>query len=233
VREGHPPPGGVPSEARVVFVTGGTGYLGRPTVETLVRGGHVVHALARRGSEPKVPHGALVVTGDALDGASYAHSVPRGATFVHLVGTPHPNPSKAAEFLSVDLASARAATTAAATAGARHFVYVSVAHPAPVMRAYVEARQRGEALVEALGIPATVLRPWYVLGPGHRWPYALVPIYAVLRRLPATRAGAERLGLVTRAQMVGALVAAVEHPPPSGVRVVDVPGIRQATREAA
>ena len=23
----------------------------------------------------------------------------------------------------------------------------------------------------------TILRPWYVLGPGHRWPYALKPMY--------------------------------------------------------
>jgi uncharacterized protein YbjT (DUF2867 family) len=111
-------------------------------------------------------------------------------------------------------------------ARARHLVYVSVAHPAPVMRAYIAVRQEGEALVATSGIRATILRPWYVLGPGHRWPYVLVPAYAVLRRLPATRAGAERLGLVTHEQMVAALVRVVEAPPDSGVRIVEVPEIR-------
>ena len=106
-------------------------------------------------------------------------------------------------------------------------MYLSVAQPAPVMRAYVAVRQQGEALIGAAAVNATVLRPWYVLGPGHRWPYLLLPFYAVLRRFPLTRPGAERLGLVTRAQMVAALVRAVEEPP-SGIRIVDVPEIRRA-----
>ena len=105
---------------------------------------------------------------------------------------------------------------------------MSVAHPAPVMRAYIAARQEGGSLVKASGIPVTILRPWYVLGPGHRWPYLLVPVYTTLRWLPATRGGAERLGLVTRRAMIAALVRAVETPPAEGVRIVEVPEIRRA-----
>jgi len=208
-----------------VFVTGGTGYLGRALVEVLHRRGHSVHALVRPGSERKLPPGAIAIVGDALDAATFAPAIPSRATIVHLVGTPHPSPAKSTEFERVDLQSIRATTAAAV--GASHLVYVSVAHPAPVMRAYIAARQAGEALVRATGIPATILRPWYVLGPGHRWPYALVPIYAMLRLLPAMRDGAARLGLVTRDQMIAALVAAVESNP-AGVRVVDVPAIRAA-----
>ena len=113
--------------------------------------------------------------------------------------------------------------------GALQLVYVSVAHPAPLMRAYVEVRSAGEAAIRSAGLTATILRPWYVLGPGHRWPIALVPIYAAARLVPSLRAGAERLGLVTLAQMVAALVAAVEHPPaPGAIRIVEVPEIRRA-----
>lgn len=56
--------------------------------------------------------------------------------------------------------------------------------------------------------------------------YVLLPIYAVLRRLPAKRESAERLGLVSRQAMVGALVNAVAMAPVRGVRVVEVPEIR-------
>lgn len=209
-----------------MFVTGGTGYIGRPLIEALLQRGHRVQALVRPGSEGKLPRDALPVMGNALDDATFASAIPPSATVVHLVGTPHPNPSKALDFEQVDLASIRATVAAAERAGVRHLVYLSVAQPAPVMRAYIAARQQGEALVQASGIPATILRPWYVLGPGHYWPYALVPVYAVLRWLPATRAGAERLGLVTRPQMVAALVRAVEVPP-VGTRLVEVPEIRQ------
>jgi hypothetical protein len=65
-----------------------------------------------------------------------------------------------------------------------------------------------------------------VLGEGHRWAYALVPLYSLARQVPAWRAGAERLGLVTHEQMIRALVAAVEAPV-QGVRIVEVPEIRK------
>jgi len=214
--------------ARPVLVTGGTGYIGRPLIEALIDRGYPVHALVRPGSEARLPSGAMRVSGDALDAGSFAAAIPAGATMVHLVGTPHPNPSKADEFQRVDLGSIRAAATAAQLAQASHIVYVSVAHPAPVMEAYIAARTEGEAAVAATGIPATIVRPWYVIGPGHRWPVLLLPAYALLRLLPATRETAERLGLVTRAQMIAALLDAVANPPAAGMRVVEVPEIRRA-----
>jgi uncharacterized protein YbjT (DUF2867 family) len=210
-----------------VFVTGATGYMGRRLCQELVARGHRVRGLARPGSEGRLAAGCEAVAGNALDAASYRDAAAGCDTLVHLVGVAHPSPAKAAEFRSVDLVSAREAVTAALHAGVRHFVYVGVAHPAPVMRAYIEARREAEEVVRASGIAATVLRPWYVLGPGHRWPYALLPAYWLLEALPATRESARRLGLVTLPQMVRALAAAVDDPP-QGVRVIGVPGIRSA-----
>ena len=211
--------------SRRVFVTGGTGYLGRALIETLIHRGHHVRALVRPGSESKVPLGAERVTGNALDSGGWAATVASADTLVHLVGTPHPSPAKAAEFQAVDLPSIRAAVAAAVTARVSHFVYVSVAHPAPIMHAYIAVRSEGEALIQANGLNTTILRPWYVLGDGHQWAYALIPLYAIARQVPAWRAGAERLGLVTHEQMVHALVGAVESPA-QGVRIVEVPAIR-------
>jgi len=56
----------------------------------------------------------------------------------------------------------------------------------------------------------------------------LLPVYAILRRVPMTRPGAERLGLVTRRMMIAALVRAIEMPPAEAVRTMEVPEIRQA-----
>lgn len=216
-----------------VFLTGGTGYMGRTLGAALVARGHRVRALVRPGSERRLPPGVAAVVGDALQAESYHGAVARGETLVQLVGTPHPGPGKAAEFARVDLPSGRAAVTAAVAARVAQLVYVSVAQPAPVMGAYLAVRAAVEAEIRsaqaAHGLAATVLRPWYVLGPGHRWPYLLVPLYALGRALPATRAGATRLGLVTLTAMVAALVQAIESPPgPAEVRVWEVPRIRAA-----
>jgi uncharacterized protein YbjT (DUF2867 family) len=215
-------------QKRSVFVSGGTGYMGRPLVEKLVGKGHEVRVLARPGSEKKVPGGAVTVRGSALDGTTFSAGAAAADTFVHLTGVAHPAPWKGREFRAIDFASLRATLNAAVSAGASHFVYVSVAHPAPVMREYIQVRSECEELLRASGIPSTILRPWYVLGPGHRWPLAIKPVYRLLETLPSTRESARRLGLLTLEQMVSALGWAVENSSPE-MRILDVPAIRELT----
>ena len=212
---------------RHVFVTGGTGYMGRRVVGELLGRGHEVRALVRPGSEGKLPSGCEAVSGNALDERSFAPRVAPADTFLQLVGVAHPSPAKAAEFRSVDLVSAKASAKAAAAAGVSHFVYVSVAQPAPVMKAYVAARAEGEAAIRSAGLNATFVRPWYVLGPGHRWPYVVLPVFRLLQVLPATRDTARRLYPVTLARIVATLVAAVENPA-EGIRIIETPEIRRA-----
>jgi uncharacterized protein YbjT (DUF2867 family) len=183
--------------------------------------------LARPGSEKKVTAGAQAVCGDALEAESFAAWIPPADTFVHLVGTAHPAPWKEREFRAVDLASLRASARAAAAAGVSHFVYVSVAHPAPVIKAYIRVRTECEEILASQPFPCTILRPWYVLGPGQWWPASLKPIYALWQAVPATREGALRLGLVSLPQIVRALVWAGENPP-ERTRVLEVPAIRAA-----
>jgi uncharacterized protein YbjT (DUF2867 family) len=216
-------------QKRQVFVAGGTGYVGSQLIPALMARGHQVRALVREGSEGKLPAGCTVVTGDALREETYADKIAPADTFVQLVGVSHPSPAKAQQFREIDFVAARGAVNAAKAAGVRHFVYVSVAHPAPVMKGYVAVREECESLIRASGMGATILRPWYVLGPGHRWPYLLIPAYWLLRQIPSTREGARRLGLVTIEQMVAALASAVENPS-ERLCVVDVPQIQEFKR---
>jgi uncharacterized protein YbjT (DUF2867 family) len=212
--------------SNTIFLTGGTGYMGSRLAPLLLASGHDVRALTRIPSVAHLPAGCHPVFGNAVSGG-YESYVPAGCTFVHLVGVSHPSPAKAAEFKSVDLAALRIAVSTARAAQVRHFVFVSVAHPAPAMKAYVAVRQECEQLIQESGLNATILRPWYVLGPGHRWPYTLVPLYWLMERIPSTRESARRLGLVTLPQMLNALVAAISKPC-QGLRILDVPAIRRS-----
>jgi uncharacterized protein YbjT (DUF2867 family) len=206
--------------------------MGRRLIDRLVTHGYDVRALVRPGSEAKVPKGAVAVTGDVLDRSTYVTALTPNDVVVHLVGTPRPSPAKAAQFEAVDFVSGRECIAAAHAAGVRHFVYVSVGQPAPIMRAYVGVRARVEAILRDSGVPHTILRPWYVLGPGHRWAYLLKPLYWFWSLFPSTRDGARRLGLVTLPQMIAALEWSVETAGPE-TRLLEVPDIRMGKTTTA
>jgi uncharacterized protein YbjT (DUF2867 family) len=211
---------------RCLFVTGASGYVGSRLVPRLLERGYEVRALTRRESRRKVPVGCRIIEGNPLDDGTFADQVQGADTFVQLVGVAKPAPWKGPAFRAIDLISAQASIKAALSAAVRHFIYVSVAQPAPVMKAYIAVRQSCEEAIRAARLPATFVRPWYVLGPGHQWPRILIPAYRIMSLLPSTREAATRLGLVTIDDMLAALIWAIEHPP-SDVRVIDVAEILQ------
>ena len=214
-----------------VFVTGATGYIGGRLIPALCARDNQVIALARNESRHKISGGCSIVSGNALDANSYGDRVTGADTFIHLVGVSHPSPAKAQAFVEVDLRSGLEAVRVAREKGIEHFIYVSVAHPAPTMKAYIEARTSCEKAIRESHLNSTIVRPWYVLGPGHRWPYALIPFYALAEMFPATREGARRLGLVTINEMINTLAHAVANPA-QGVRIIEAPEIRRMGKPA-
>ena len=90
-----------------VFVTGATGYMGRHLIPLLVSRGHKVRALARQGSEHKIPASVSKTVADPLKMDSYTGDVRGSDTFIHLIGVPHPSPAKAGQFRSIDHISIR------------------------------------------------------------------------------------------------------------------------------
>jgi len=210
-----------------VFVTGATGYIGRHLIPRLIARGHTVRALARLTSLDKLPQGADGIVGDALNADTFASRLAPSDTLIHLVGVAHPSPAKAEEFRKIDLVSIRETVRAAVGSSIRHIIYLSVAQPAPLMKEYIAVREEGERLLRESGIPSTFVRPWYVLGPGHRWPYALLPLYWLWGAFPAHRDTAQRLYPVKLADVVRVIADAVEHPP-SSVRIIEAPEMRRA-----
>lgn len=205
-----------------IFVAGGTGFLGRALIGQLLARGHPVTGLVRPGRGVALPARSIAVSGDPLDEATFRHLVPPRCTYIHLVGTRKPAPWKEREFRSVDLVSLEQSVRAAVMAEASHFIYLSVAQPAPIMKAYIRVRAQCEAILLGTGLPATILRPWYVLGPGRRWPLLLMPVFRLMELLGSKTA--QRLGFVRLDEMVGALVWAVDNP---GSRVLEAPDIRR------
>jgi uncharacterized protein YbjT (DUF2867 family) len=171
-----------------VFIAGATGYMGTRLTRKLLKKGHAVTALVRKGSEKKVPPGAAIITADPFNPDTFAGKILPDAVFVQLLGVSHPSPKKKEQFKAIDLKSVTASVLAARASKPAHFIYVSVAmEPSSIMHEYQEIRRKGEELCLQARLPCTFIRPWYVLGPGHYWPVLLLPLYWVAELIPSLR----------------------------------------------
>ena len=210
-----------------IFITGGTGYMGKRLITALLNKGYAVKALVRKGSEAKLPAGAIPVIADAFDEKTFQDKIPEHSIFIQLLGVPHPGPKKKELFKSIDLASAKASAIAAKHAGISHFIYVSVAQtPTKIMHDYQQCRAEGESAIKDAGLSATFIRPWYVIGPKHYWPLFFQPLFKILEIIPSTSQKAKALRLVYLHQMINILIFAAENPF-TGIRIIEIAEIRK------
>ena len=137
-----------------ILVTGGTGTLGRPVVRRLHEAGREVRVLSRRSREAK--EGIEYVTGDLATGDGIEAAVDGAEIIVHCAGSSKGDEDKA-----------RTLVRAAARAGTRHLVNISVvgADRVPVvsgadraMFGYFASKLAAERVVADSGLPWTTLR---------------------------------------------------------------------------
>jgi len=91
---------------------------------------------------------------------------------------------------------------------------------------YQVCRAKCEKIIKQASLNASIIRPWYIVGPGHYWPILFLPLSKLLEIIPATSVKAKALRLVFLSQMLNTLVYAVEHAPEK-VRVFEIEEIRK------
>jgi uncharacterized protein YbjT (DUF2867 family) len=144
-----------------ILITGGSGTLGRAVVERLLAAGHAVRVLSRRPRPASVPAKAEWITGDLLVGDGLAGAVAGVAAVVHCASDPR-RPR-------VDVDGTRKLIEAARAAGTPHLVDISIVGVDRVPYRYYQAKLAAERLIQASGLPWTILRhPLPPAGPAGR-----------------------------------------------------------------
>ncbi|WP_371782724.1 NmrA/HSCARG family protein [Streptosporangium subroseum] len=159
------------SNKKTVLVTGATGGQGGAVARRLLDNGWAVRALvrdpARQGAKDLKALGAEPVTGDLDDPASL-RAAAQGVHGVFSVqpadlADPHPE---------VEVRQGKNVADAARAAGVAHLVYSSVGAAGRKSGvAHFETKTEIEAYIDAIGVPATVLRPVFFM---ENWRY-MVP----------------------------------------------------------
>jgi dihydroflavonol-4-reductase len=171
-----------------VFLTGGSGLIGRALATRLVERGHELVALARSdaGERALVARGARVVRGDTLDEDAMAAGMAGCALVYHVAGVNTMCPRDPAALFHVNVRGAEAAVRAAARAGARRVVLTSSAaalgepqgtvgredtpHRGTYLSVYERSKHEGEvaafAAATRAGVELVAVNPSSVQGPG-------------------------------------------------------------------
>lgn len=146
----------------VLAITGGTGFVGRATIEQALAAGHTVRALTRRPQEPR--SGVEWVAGDLSDRAALEALVAGCDAVIHVAGVV--SASDPAVFEQANVRGAYAVVRAAERAGPKRFVLVSsLAARAPDLSLYGRSKKRGEDVVRASQLEWSIVRPPAVYGP--------------------------------------------------------------------
>lgn len=185
----------------VALVTGASGFIGSRLAERLAAEGAQVRGLVRAPERVRrLPAGVAPVLGDLTDPDSLARAVAGCDLVVHCAAYAGPG-GPLRRFAAVNVAGTRALADAALVQGVRRFVHFSTIavygtdHAEPVRddsprRAhgdpYAVTKLAGEEAVWEVhrrGLPATVIRPSFVYGPG--WgAWTVAPVRAIQRGAP-------------------------------------------------
>lgn len=171
-----------------VFVTGGTGYVGRAITDELLRRGHTVTMLVRTNSpRSETPADARVVRGTVFDEDILLASMPGHDAVVHLVGIIREIARQGVTMEHIHVDGTLAVVHAAAQSGITDFLHMSaLGARADAVSRYHQSKWKAEQAVRKAGLAYTIFQPSVIFGSGGPGPNFVRQLADLVRSAPLT-----------------------------------------------
>jgi NADH dehydrogenase len=167
-----------------IFVTGGTGFVGKHVVRALIARGFLVRCLVRPGSESDLRGFESLdrVPGDVLRPEGLAAAANGCAALVHLVGIIRERPAQGITFERLHVQATINMLGLAEQAGIPRFLHMSALGTRSGARArYHQTKWRAEEAVRASTTAWTIFRPSVIFGRGDE---LISTLAGMIKRLP-------------------------------------------------
>lgn len=178
-----------------VFVTGGTGFIGRWIIKELIQTDHRVRVLVRPNSAhgtSHLPDAIEQVNGDILDSNLDKHLKGTDA-IIHLVGIIREFPANGITFQKLHVEATENVIRAMQKAGMKRLVHMSALGTDRGDSEYFRSKLTAEKTVQSSSLDWTIIRPSAVYGPGDEFIKMLSTQIKLLPMLPVIGDGKYRL----------------------------------------
>ena len=199
--------------AQRVFVTGGTGFVGKAVVRALLAHGFLVRCLVRPGSESDLKGFESIdrVPGDVMAPEGLAPSVEGCSALVHLVGIIRERRTRGITFERLHTEATRNMLAVARAAGVKRYAQMSALGTRPGARArYHRTKWEAEEAVRASELDWTIFRPSIIFGRGDAFVSALARAVQRLPAMPVLGDGRYRLQPIPVEQVAEGFVRALQ-----------------------
>ena len=212
-----------------VLVTGGTGVVGRATVDALLTRGHEVRLFSRHAADDvkEWPHRVEPFPGDVASEVEVRGAAEGCEAVIHLTAIVVESPPEVT-FENVNVRGAEHVVREAERAGAKRFVYVSSLGADRGESAYHRSKLRGEAIARSFRGAWIIVRPGNVYGTGDEQLSLILRMVRTLPAVPVIAGGDKPFQPIWSEDAGAALAMAAERDNLAG-RVLELAGPEQTT----
>lgn len=212
-----------------VLVTGGTGVVGRATVEALLERGHEVRLFSRHAAEDVTewPHRVESFPGDVSNEEEVRGAAEGCDAVIHLTAIVAESPPEVT-FENVNVRGTELIVREAERSGARRFIYVSSLGADRGESPYHRSKRRGEEIARTFRGHWVIVRPGNVYGTGDEQMSLILRMVRTLPAVPVIAGGDQPFQPIWAGDAGAALALAAERDDLAG-RVLEIAGPDQTT----